>query len=33
MFLYPAEKKGYSGVAILSKKKARKIIYGCGENI
>ena len=32
-FWYPAEKKGYSGVAILSKKKPEKIIYGCGEKI
>ena len=27
---YPAQKKGYSGVAILSKLKPDKVIYGCG---
>ncbi len=30
-FWHSAEKKGYSGVAILSKKKPNKIIYGIGE--
>lgn len=29
-FWYPAQKKGYSGVAILSKQKPKKIEYGCG---
>lgn len=30
-FWYPAVKKGYSGVAILSKVKPNNIIWGCGE--
>ncbi len=30
-FWYPAEKKGYSGVAILSKKNPNQISYGCGH--
>ena len=30
-FWHSAEKKGYSGVAILCKKKPNKIIYGIGE--
>ncbi|MBD98747.1 MAG: exodeoxyribonuclease III [Verrucomicrobia bacterium] len=29
-YWYPAEKKGYSGVAIWSKKKAVHVEYGCG---
>ena len=29
-YWYPAQKKGYSGVAILSKQKPDKIVYGCG---
>ena len=29
-FWYPAQKKGYSGVAIFSKEKPKKITYGCG---
>jgi exodeoxyribonuclease-3 len=29
-FWYPAQKKGYSGVAILSKTKPLNIKYGCG---
>lgn len=29
-FWYPAEKKGYSGVAILSKEEPQNIKYGCG---
>ena len=28
----PAEKKGYSGVAILSKEKPKKITFGIGDN-
>jgi exodeoxyribonuclease III len=27
---YPAEKKGYSGVAIISKTKPLSVVYGCG---
>lgn len=30
---FPAEKKGYSGVAIFSKKPADKVIYGCGNKL
>lgn len=30
-FWFPAEKKGYSGVAILSKIKPNHVEYGCGE--
>jgi exodeoxyribonuclease III len=29
-FWYPAQKKGYSGVAILSKQKPNYVEYGCG---
>ena len=29
-FIFPAEKKGYSGVAILSKEEPKKIHYGLG---
>lgn len=29
-YWYPAQKKGYSGVAILSKQKPDAIVYGCG---
>lgn len=29
-FWYPAQKKGYSGVAIFSKTKPSKVHYGCG---
>lgn len=29
-YWYPAEKKGYSGVAILSKDEPDDVIYGCG---
>lgn len=29
-YWYPAQKKGYSGVAIFSKLKPNKITYGCG---
>ncbi len=30
-YWYPAQKKGYSGVAILSKKKPLHVEYGCGH--
>ena len=30
-FWHSAKKKGYSGVAILSKKKPKNVIWGCGE--
>lgn len=30
-YWYPAQKKGYSGVAIFTKVKPKQIIYGCGE--
>ncbi len=30
-YWYPAEKKGYSGVAILSKEKPKHVEYGCGQ--
>ena len=30
-FWYPAKKKGYSGVAILSKIKPKNVIWGCGH--
>mgnify|MGYP003593511913 CR=1 FL=1 len=29
-YWYPAEKKGYSGVAILSKVQPDNVVYGCG---
>lgn len=29
-YWYPAQKKGYSGVAIFSKTKPNKVVYGCG---
>lgn len=29
-YWFPAVKKGYSGVALLSKQKPDKIVYGCG---
>ncbi|MDP1799815.1 MAG: exodeoxyribonuclease III [Bacteroidota bacterium] len=29
-YWYPAQKKGYSGVAIFSKKEPKNIVYGCG---
>jgi exodeoxyribonuclease-3 len=29
-YWYPAQKKGYSGVAILSKQKPDKVVCGCG---
>ncbi len=31
MYWYPAQKKGYSGVAIFSKQKPLHVEYGCGE--
>ncbi len=30
-YWYPAEKKGYSGVAVLSKIKPDHVVYGCNE--
>jgi exodeoxyribonuclease-3 len=33
VYIHAAEKKGYSGVAILSKMKPEQIVYGCGEDI
>ena len=30
LYWYPAQKKGYSGVAIFSKEKAKHVEYGCG---
>lgn len=30
---HPAEKKGYSGVGILSKEKPLNVVEGCGENL
>jgi len=32
-FWYSAQKKGYSGVAILSKTKPKNITYGCGHEL
>jgi len=32
-YWYPAQKKGYSGVAILSKKKPLHVEYGCGHEL
>ena len=32
-YWFPAQKKGYSGVAILSKIKPNNIIYGCGNKL
>ncbi|MBL7764751.1 MAG: exodeoxyribonuclease III [Chitinophagaceae bacterium] len=29
-YWYPAQKKGYSGVGIISKQKPDEVIYGCG---
>ncbi len=29
-YWYPAQKKGYSGVAIFSKKEPKQVVYGCG---
>jgi exodeoxyribonuclease III len=33
IYWFSAEKKGYSGVAILSKQKPKQVIYGCQEAI
>lgn len=30
-YWYPAQKKGYSGTAILTKKTPQKVTYGCGH--
>lgn len=30
LFWYPAQKKGYSGVAIFTKVKPKHVVYGCG---
>jgi exodeoxyribonuclease-3 len=30
-FWHSAEKKGYSGVGILTKKKPNRVVYGCGN--
>jgi exodeoxyribonuclease III len=30
-YWYPAQKKGYSGVAIFTKVKPKEVVYGCGE--
>ncbi len=30
LFWYPGQKKGYSGVAIFTKQKPKKVVYGCG---
>lgn len=30
LFWYPAQKKGYSGVAIFTKIKPKQVVYGCG---
>lgn len=32
-YWFPAQKKGYSGVAILSKKPAKEVFYGCGNEL
>jgi len=32
-YWYPAETKGYSGVAILSKIEPKQVVYGCGNEI
>jgi exodeoxyribonuclease-3 len=32
-YWYPAQKKGYSGVAILSKQKPNHVEYGCGHEL
>jgi exodeoxyribonuclease-3 len=33
LYWYPAEKKGYSGTAILSKQVPRHVEYGCGLSV
>jgi exodeoxyribonuclease-3 len=30
-YWYPAQKKGYSGTAILTKISPKRVVYGCGE--
>ena len=30
LYWYPAQKKGYSGVAIFTKIKPKNVVYGCG---
>lgn len=32
-YWYPAQKKGYSGVAILSRQKPKHVEYGCGMKV
>ena len=32
-FWYPAQKKGYSGTAIITKLSPKKVTYGCGEHL
>lgn len=32
-YWYPAQKKGYSGTAILTKKSPKHVEYGCGEEL
>jgi len=31
-YIFPAEKKGYSGVAILTRIEPKKLVYGCGTD-
>lgn len=31
-YWYPAQKKGYSGTAILSRVSPKKVVFGCGES-
>jgi len=33
LYWYPAQKKGYSGVAIFTKHKPKHIEYGCGDEL
>lgn len=33
MYWYPAQKKGYSGVAIFTKHEPKKVEYGCGNKL
>ena len=32
-YLYSAQKKGYSGVGVISKKAPLEVVYGCGEDL
>lgn len=32
-YWFPAQKKGYSGVAIFTKHRPEKVTYGCGEQV